>query len=316
MLTQDPQINATLNSHIQRGRDILQSLDAETQKLHGPLADLEKSLMAAGAGALAVGLLGSKKARGHAKRLTRGVLDSEQKRIKDNITQAHYQLYMAWMAGVEAFLSGVSTTGPRIKAPGNSQTLVRNVRKAEGLQRLNSRIRRVLGELEGFRAKGLVWNASLPQPRPVLPKQLAPDSRETLYGLENMLRRRIEQRLSSLPGDWWSERIPSQVRGSTKNKKLRRKTVWPWDTGTSSSPIDYLDFSDYRKIILDPANWKDCFAGIFKNESFIENKLNELEPIRHDLAHSRTIEDNARDKLRIYAKDIENCIANSETERP
>ncbi len=317
MLTQDPQINSELNFHIQRGLNILQSLESEKQQLDGPLANVGSRLIAEGVGALGVEILGSKKARQPAKQLARGVLDSEKKQLQGQIIQRHYQQYKNWLTGVAEFLSKVSTTGPRIKAPGNSETLIRKVSKAESLQKLESRIRRVVTELEGFRAKGLVWNLSLPQPqsRPALPKQLAPSPDETLRQLERMLRECIEQGLSSLPGDWWNERIPAQVRGNAEKKEQRRETMWPWDPSTSSNPVDYLDFSDYKKIILDPENWKDCFAGIFKSESFIESKLTELEPIRNDLAHSRPIEDNARDKLRIYAKDIENCITNSHTER-
>lgn len=58
------------------------------------------------------------------------------------------------------------------------------------------------------------------------------------------------------------------------------ETLWPWHQTTSQRLVDFLDFSDYKMIILENDNWTNRFKSVFGSQSFIESKLLELEPIR------------------------------------
>ena len=98
------------------------------------------------------------------------------------------------------------------------------------------------------------------------------------------------------------------VRRRAEGRKARREKVWPWYPPTSDNIVDYLDFSDYQKIILEPQNWTDVFCAVFKTASFVETRLGELDPIRNDIAHSRATSAIANDKLRIYAQELKACI--------
>jgi hypothetical protein len=55
-------------------------------------------------------------------------------------------------------------------------------------------------------------------------------------------------------------------------------------------------------------NWDQCFKQVFSSVSFIETKLSELEPIRHDIAHSRKLSPRAMDKMLIYCEEIAACL--------
>lgn len=134
------------------------------------------------------------------------------------------------------------------------------------------------------------------------------DSDVILRKLETSLRKFIEMQMSNITPDWWERLVPGEIRKSSENKKRRRETVWPWYPPTSRSLTDYLDFSDYKKIILDPDNWESIYKRFFGTKSFIETRLEELEPVRNDLAHSRQISTTAKNKLKLFSEEIQNCL--------
>ena len=67
------------------------------------------------------------------------------------------------------------------------------------------------------------------------------------------------------------------------------------------APIHYVDFSDYAKIIGDSRNLGSVFRPFFLDLEVVRSKLRELEPIRHGIAHSRTVSAEGKIKLRLYA---------------
>jgi ArsR family metal-binding transcriptional regulator len=69
-------------------------------------------------------------------------------------------------------------------------------------------------------------------------------------------------------------------------------------------PVQYIDFSDYLKIITKRDNWKNSFNRIFKDEDIITAKLKELEPIRNAARHSRKLTSEQKEKLKVLSKDI------------
>lgn len=298
---------------IARGSNLLNGLAGELDQIQAPGADVARDLIAEGLGTLAVDFFGTRKAKGHGKRITRAWLDGEKKGAVAAVTTRYYQQYQAWFRETSQFVAGVSINTPRLVAPGNSQAPVKKIRRAESFKRLDTRIRHVLTQLEELRVQELVWNHTLPASLPrVLPpttiKPRLPDPSETLRNLESLLRRCIERELSKQTPHWWNTMIPVDVRGRAEGRKQRRETVWPWYPTTSTNITDYLDFSDYKKIILQPANWNGSFKAVFSAQSFIESKLDELDPIRHDIAHSRPLSADAGEKLRLYSREIANCV--------
>ena len=184
----------------------------------------------------------------------------------------------------------------------------KKIKGAVRFKKLETRVRHVLVQLEELRSHEFVWNADLPEALPTLRSSLRADPQKLLKHLEVSLRGFLQGELSRVSSNWWAERIPGEVRTRAEKRKERREIVWPWYPSASGSPVDYLDFSDYRKIILEPANWDQVFRHHFRNEAFVETRLGELEPVRHDTAHSRAVSVVARDKLRIYADELTTCM--------
>lgn len=122
--------------------------------------------------------------------------------------------------------------------------------------------------------------------------------------LERELRRCIEERLSRLSANWWTELVPEEVRLHAERRMASRDRVWPWLDGGEHRPIEYLDFPDYARVILETQNWQRAFSGVFVDREALRVKLHELEPIRNDIAHSRQISTANDDRLRLYAREL------------
>jgi Swt1-like HEPN len=125
-----------------------------------------------------------------------------------------------------------------------------------------------------------------------------------LKRLEEALRERIVSALSALTPDWWIARVPDDVRSKAEGRKAKGESSWPWYAGKDLPLIYYVDFTDYSKIIRREDNWRDAFASIFGDPEILRTKLRELEPIRNDVAHTRGLIENGRDKLRVYSRDL------------
>ena len=125
-----------------------------------------------------------------------------------------------------------------------------------------------------------------------------------LKRLEEALRGRIVRNLSALTPDWWMTRIPDDVRTNAERRKAAGESMWPWYARKDLPLIYYVDFADYSKIISRKDNWREAFASTFGDQELLRAKLRELEPIRNDVAHTRGLTEAARDKLRVYSRDL------------
>jgi hypothetical protein len=131
---------------------------------------------------------------------------------------------------------------------------------------------------------------------------------DSLRELEKALRGCIEDRLSRLSTNWWIERIPADIRSHVERRKALRERVWPWLGGGDHELVEYLDFPDYTKIILDTRNWSDVFESVFVDQQALAVKLRELQPIRADVEHSRLFTRANRTRLRLYSDEIRHQI--------
>jgi len=84
--------------------------------------------------------------------------------------------------------------------------------------------------------------------------------------------------------------------------------MWPWSEGGQADLLGYLDFSDYLKIVSRKDNWRDVFLSTFKDEEILRAKLRELEAIRNDIAHVRTLTATQRTKLSLYSGELLGAI--------
>ena len=304
----DANLVVYIENLLQRGQGIYQAYVSELQKLEAPGSKAAKDLLSDGVGALAVDLFGSRKARRYGKKVTKALLDAQTRQNRQRIENNYHGIYQGYRGQVIALLEQVSIRRPRLTAPGNSRVLIGRANKAESFKKLETKIKHLLTVLQGLRTQDLVWNSFLPKKLPKPTREPRQDSNRILRSIEDLLRGCIERELSKVSNDWWAELIPLDIRRRSESRMSRRESVWPWYQATSQRLVDFLDFSDYKKIILDNKNWTDVFESVFGSQSFIESKLQELEPIRNDIAHSRSVDCVASSKLQIYLQDFNSCI--------
>lgn len=131
---------------------------------------------------------------------------------------------------------------------------------------------------------------------------------QVIKQLENGLRIFIEDGLKGTAKNWWKERIPQDVQESAKTSLERNESPWPWVKVEEKSPIFYINFPDYAKIIQRKDNWRDVFQKKLKDPDVITSKLKELENIRNTIAHMRNITVQEATTLRLYTEQILKAI--------
>lgn len=192
-------------------------------------------------------------------------------------------------------------TARTVLDPRTARSLLSNLANAATASRPETILRGVAGcanRLEAYR----------PSPRRESPE---PDFPETLQRLEAGLRGCIASRLSKLAPDWWTSCVPADLRGQAERRKANRERVWPWLGGGDHPATDYLGFPDYAKIILEPTNWDRAFKEVFVDRDALRVKLHELEPLRTDIAHSRSLSAAHQARLEAYSADLLTAIAAS-----
>jgi hypothetical protein len=134
--------------------------------------------------------------------------------------------------------------------------------------------------------------------------------------LEELLRDWVAQELTCRDAEnWWKALVPPDIRE-------RAEARWQESAGPDGPPpatsgyMKYLDFSDYMPIMLRKDNWKSIFSAVFTSPEWITSRLEELLPIRNNIAHSRTVSDDELLHLRLYASDLRSAIAASRKDRP
>ena len=119
------------------------------------------------------------------------------------------------------------------------------------------------------------------------PEEIPREEYTRLYFLEKALRRFIIDQLSKITNNWWEERVSDKVRGVAEKRKNREE-----QRGESSldlHPIWYINFPQYRKIILENENWTNAFKSIFKSKKNIKDWLRRLVQIRNKIAHMKPL---------------------------
>jgi hypothetical protein len=228
--------------------------------------------------------------RGPGARIGRAIVTSNEHAQKAQAQRnERYQALSVVVRARQIVESASPIIGPRI-----TQSLLRGLADAESAHRPDTTLRRVLqvaGRLEAHRPP-------LPRlvPGPVFP--------EALRELESGLRECIEKRLSALTLAWWADRVSGEIRSRAEKRKVNRERVWPWLDGGDHPVVEYLEFTDYAKILLEQSNWEQAFSAVFVNSDALRVKLRELEPIRNDIAHSRKLSNVHRHRIETYAADI------------
>jgi len=123
-----------------------------------------------------------------------------------------------------------------------------------------------------------------------------------LYQLENQLRIFIEKKLcEEYKEEFWQKGIPLRVRRNAEQRKER-------EPNSPLSLLYYTEFSDLRKIMQKDENWHTIFKKHFTTLEQIISRLDELENIRHTIAHTRLLSNDDFEKLELFYREIMKMI--------
>ena len=92
------------------------------------------------------------------------------------------------------------------------------------------------------------------------------------------------------------------TKNPTKKAEGRRKTALAdsWLEGAKDENLEYVDFGDLFQIII--ANW-DSFKEIIPSQSWLNQRMIELEKARNFVAHNRMLLPNEFQRLYMYISD-------------
>ena len=310
------QINTQIRGFLQEAESIRQKL----QELKHPKTTLVDEITGSAVEGLIPNVLGETAGeiaksfgfpgtlvRKYTKTGTRNYLKQSQKQQSD-ATQRQISIAIDNLIDrIIGLLSQISSVKPSLRDGGNSNELCRKFARARSLQKPGPKISHVVSSLNEVLTVHLIYNADIP-------KFLAEhhssqlSAYELLKQLESSLRISIEKAMSEISPDWWNARIPNDVKQNAENRKRRNEKQWPWTTVDNLHVIHYIDFPDYAKIITRRDNWNEVFEKIFGNRERLIQKLNELEPIRNAIAHSRDISQRDLLKLQLYTEEIATAL--------
>lgn len=136
-----------------------------------------------------------------------------------------------------------------------------------------------------------------------------PEAFKMLRTLETEIRSFVKSSLEKAVGEnWWQDRVPLDIRTKAEERMDKEERIYQWHVEEDEEPMVYVDFSGYVQIILRKNNWRELFKDTFEKEERIKTKLQELEPIRNKVFHSRRISREDLDRLRLYSTDILRAI--------
>jgi len=121
--------------------------------------------------------------------------------------------------------------------------------------------------------------------------------------LERFLRDIIHERICEQFQTTLTERIDLKIINRWESRK-KREEANPLLDGKFRL-IDHCDFSDFRKILEKEENRQE-FSDIHDSRQFkiVISKLDELEPIRNKIAHSKPLTKREFDKIKMHVEDI------------
>lgn len=300
------EIKQGLQRFIHQEEQLLHQLNELQNKQSKPVSEIEKIIGSELGGAITEELLGS--GRRHGKRIGKAIVtEAQQQKMRseeDSVASQHQYI----VSLILNFLSNISVRKRGLKEP-NSHILIDKINRAQNIVKFETRIRRTMISLQSILNMDLILNTDIPK---MLKETTRPSTIIEPYAilktLETMLRKCIQTRLQSITPDWWKIRIPEDVRQNAEDRKSRNEKPWPWIDQKDFHLINYVDFTDYAKIIRRKDNWNEAFKHVFGDPEIISAKLKELEPIRNVIAHNRELTNRDMKRLEYLASDITWCL--------
>lgn len=301
-------INQTLDQYINQLQLLLKNTET-LQKTPDPNQRLGEDLVTKGIGVIAEELFESVTAGKIGQKWASNKIKQENKRKQEEVLANQEYYFKSILGQIRNFLITISIEKSNLKIVGNSNLLLKKFTSIETYVKLETKIRRVITVLNQIKIESLIYNSEISKIIKQEKRIIQKESYEILKELEQKLRQCISENLSKVSKEWWKRKVPEDVRKNAETRKKKNESPWLWIKG-GSPLIDYIDFSDYGKIITRKDNWNEIFKHIFENRENLLSKLKELEPIRNTIMHSRNLTKKQVKRLELYSDDLDEKMKN------
>lgn len=127
-----------------------------------------------------------------------------------------------------------------------------------------------------------------------------------LHAFENEIRALLRDTLDEqIQGDWWqTDAIPKKIREKADSRRASALSD-SWLEGAKQDNLEYVDFGDLSQIII--TNW-DHFKETVPSQSWLNQRMVELEKARNFVAHNRMLLPNEFQRIYMYVSDWNKVI--------
>jgi len=301
-------IKPRLEQYITQLRGILQNLE-NFKNQFDPNQKLGEEIISKGIGMLVEELSESSTVGKFGRKWANNKMKMEKKQQqKQSIANQEFNFHSI-LEQIKNFLNAVSIEKANLKPIGNSNLLLKKFASVENYSKLETKVRRSIAILNQINAEPLIYNTKIQQVREQQKVKIQAEYYQVLKNLEQELRKLIQTKLSKISKHWWNQNVPDDVQENAERRKKQNERPWSW-LMRGEYLVDYIDFTDYAKIITRRDNWNQVFKEIFHNKEELSAKLKELEPIRNAIMHSRNLTAKQKQRLQLYSDDILDIIKN------
>lgn len=125
-----------------------------------------------------------------------------------------------------------------------------------------------------------------------------------LHCFENEIRDFVRETLREKDGADWLEKLPAKVK---QHASARRETAMgdSWLEGEKIDMLGFLEFGHLAQIIVD--KWLH-FEDIIPSQHWLKQRMDELEKVRHFVAHNRMLMPSEFQRVYMYVRDWNHVI--------
>ncbi len=120
-----------------------------------------------------------------------------------------------------------------------------------------------------------------------------------LHCFENEVRGLIRERLEDKEGPDWSKKLPAKILAFAE---ARQKTALAdsWLEGEKSDLLGFAEFGHLAAIVID--KWT-LFEDLIPSQQWLKQRMDELEKVRHFIAHNRVLLPSEYQRVYLYIAD-------------
>lgn len=120
-----------------------------------------------------------------------------------------------------------------------------------------------------------------------------------LHCFENEVRSLIRETLQEKEGLDWLNKLPMKVKQFADSRQ-KAALAESWLEGEKSDMLGFVDFGHLSQIIIE--KWQ-CFEDIMPSQHWLKQRMDELEKVRHFIAHNRALLPSEFARIYMYIAD-------------